>query len=113
MIYYLTKALSSLPFYWGYTVRCVQLTKAQALSYKPGTVISWLQWSSSKIGKYPASDFKKRNTWFFIYSLTSREISQFSIYSNEKEALYSPFSHFLIFKNEIKNNRHHIYMRQK
>lgn len=104
VIFYLTKAISSLPFYWGYPVRCVQLTKSQALSYKPGTVITWLQWSSSKIGKKPADYFKKRNTWFFIYSLTSREISQFSVYSNEKEALYSRFSHFLIFKNELKNN---------
>ena len=112
VIYYLTKAISSLPFYWGYTLRCVQLTKAQAFSYRPGTVITWLQWSSSKIGKSPADFFKERNTWFYIYSLTSREISQFSVYSDEKEALYSPYSHFLIFKNEIRNNRHHIYMRQ-
>ena len=39
-------------------------------------------------------------------------MSQFSSYSEEKEALYSPFSHFLVFKNEIRKNRHHIYMRQ-
>ena len=112
VIYYLTKALSSLPFYWGYTIRCVHLTKEQAFSYEPGIVVTWLQWSSSKIGTEPAEYFSKRNTWFYIYSFNSREISQFSVYSKEKEALYSPFSHFLVFKNEIKNAKHHIYMRQ-
>ena len=112
IIYYLTKAVSSLPLYWGHTLRCVHLTKKQAFSYKPGTVVTWIQWSSSKIGEEPAEDFAKRNTWFYIYSFSSREVSQFSSYSEEKEALYSPFSHFLVFKNEIRNNRHHIYMRQ-
>jgi len=110
--YYLTKAISCLPFYWGYTLRCVHLTKKQALSYQPGTVVTWMQWSSSKIGKEPADYFAQRNTWFYIYSFSSREISQFSVYSEEKEALYPPFSHFLVFKNEIRNKRHHIYMRQ-
>ena len=112
VIYYLTKAISCLPFYWGHTLRCVNLTKKQALSYQPGTVVTWMQWSSSKIGKKPAGSFAKRNTWFYIYSFSSREISQFSVYSDEKEALYPPFSHFLVFKNEIKNSKHHIYMRQ-
>ena len=112
VIYYLTKAISSLPLYWGYTLRCVQLTKEQAFSYQPGTVVTWLQWSSSKIGNSPADYFKKRNSWFYIYSFSSRQISQFSVYSEEKEALYPPFSHFLVFKNEIRNGKHHIYMRQ-
>ena len=112
VIYYLTKALSSLPFYWGYTLRCVHLTKKQAYSYQPGTIVTWIHWSSSKIGNKPAAYFSLRNTWFYIYSFSSREISQFSRFSDEKEALYPPFSHFLVFKNEIKNNKHHIYMRQ-
>ena len=112
VIYFLTKAISSLPLYWGYTLRCVHLTKKQAYSYKPGTVVTWMQWSSSKIGEEPAEYFAERNTWFYIYSFSSREISQFSSYAEEKEALYPPFSHFLVFKNEIKDHRHHIYMRQ-
>ena len=33
LIYYLTKAISSLPFYWGYTLRCIDLSKEQAFSY--------------------------------------------------------------------------------
>ena len=113
IIYYLSKAISYLPFYWGYTVRCVELEKNQIEIYQPGTIITWLQWSSSKIGQSPAPSFESRNTWFYIYSYSSREISQFSIYSSsEKEALYSPFSHFLVFKKEQKNNKYFIYMRQ-
>ena len=114
VLYYLSKALANLPFYWGYTVRCVDMTNDCLSDYQPGTVITWLQFSSSKIGKEPAPYFSKRNTWFFIYSFSSREISQFSVYSTEKEALYSPFSHFLIFKKEYDsfNKRTKIYMRQ-
>ena len=40
IIYHLTKVLSILPFFWGYTLRCVHLTKEQAFSYKPGKVIT-------------------------------------------------------------------------
>ena len=65
----------------------VQLTEKQTHVYEPGTIVTWLQWSSSKIGKTPAPYFDKRNTWFYIYSFNSREISQFSVYSEEKEAL--------------------------
>ena len=112
VLYYISKALANLPFYWGYTVRCVDVESSVLQLYQPGTVITWLQFSSSKIGSDPAPYFKKRNTWFYIYSFSSREISQFSIYSTEKEALYLPFSHFLVFKREYRNGKNLIYMRQ-
>ena len=104
--------MASLPFYWGYTVRCVEMENDIIASYEPGTVITWLKFSSSKVGKYPASSFCERNTWFHIYSFSSREISEFSIYAEEQEALYSPFSHFLVFKKEYSDEKYHIYMRQ-
>ena len=69
VIYYLSKALANLPFYWGYTVRCVDADNDIVSKYEPGTVITWLQYSSSKIGKAPAPAFSGRNTWFHIYSL--------------------------------------------
>ena len=112
VLYYISKALANIPFYWGFTVRCVDVESSVLQLYQPGTVITWLQFSSSKIGTVPAPYFKKRNTWFYIYSFSSREISQFSIYSTEKEALYLPFSHFLVFKREYKNGKNLIYMRQ-
>ena len=112
VLYYISKALANIPFYWGFTVRCVDVESSVLQLYQPGTVITWLQFSSSKIGTVPAPYFKKRNTWFYIYSFSSREISQFSIYSTEKEALYLPFSHFLVFKREYQNGKNLIYMRQ-
>ena len=112
VLYFLTKALANLPFYWGYTVRCVDTNKEILKRYEPGTVVTWLQFSSSKIGKEPAPGFSGRNTWFHIYSFSSREISQFSIYSTEKEALYSPFFFFFVFKKEYRNDKTMIYMRQ-
>ena len=109
---YLSKALANLPFYWGYTVRCVDMESEILANYQPGTVITWLQYSSSKIGQAPAPSFAGRNTWFHIYSFSSREISQFSDYTTEKEALYSPFSHFMVFKKVFINGKTNIYMRQ-
>ena len=111
LIFYLTKALSSLPFYWGYTLRCIDLSREQAFSYQPGVVVTWLNWSSSAMGKDPTV-FSDRNCYFHIYSFSARDISKFSNYQGEKEALYSPFSHFLVFRNTIQGNHHHIYMRQ-
>ena len=111
IIYYLTKALSSLPFYWGYTLRCIDLSKEQAFSYQPGVVVTWLNWSSSAMGKH-ATVFSSRNCFFHIYSFSARDIHNFSNFPNENEALYSPFSHFLVFKNDIIDGHHHIYMRQ-
>ena len=112
ILYYISKALANLPFYLGYTIRCVDVESSALQLYQPGTVITWLQFSSSKIGTEPAPYFKARNTWFYIYSFSSREIPQFIIYSTEKEALYLPFSHFLVFKREYKNGKNLIYMRQ-
>ena len=112
VLYYLSKALANLPFYWGYTVRCVNMENDIISNYEPGTIITWLKFSSSKVGQNPAPGFQERNTWFHIYSYSSREISEFSIFDSEKEALYSPFSHFLVFKKEYEDNKYHIYMRQ-
>ena len=111
LIYYLTKAVSSLPFYWGYTLRCIDLSEEQARSYQQGVVVTWLNFSSSAMGKKPTV-FSSRNCYFYIYSFSARDISDFSNFEGEKEALYSPFSHFLVFKNEIRDKHHHIYMRQ-
>jgi hypothetical protein len=111
IIYYLTKAISSLPFYWGYTLRCIDLSKEQAFSYQAGVVVTWLNWSSSAMGEKPTV-FSDRNCYFHIYSFSARDITKFSNYTAEKEALYPPFSHFLVFKNIIEKGHHHIYMRQ-
>jgi hypothetical protein len=94
VIYYLTKAISCLPFYWGHTLRCVNLTKKQALSYQPGTVVTWMQWSSSKIGKKPAGFFQKEILGF-IYILLVQEKFHNSQFIQMKKKLFILL--FLIF----------------
>ena len=113
-LYYLSKALTNLPLYLGYTVRCVEMANEYISDYEPGTVITWLSYNSSKMGNEPAPYFSNRNTWFYIYSFSSKEISQFTTYPGEKVAIYSPFSHFLVFKREYDAIKKitKIYMRQ-
>lgn len=111
-LYYLYKCLANLPFYNGYTMRCVNLDDDITSEYKIGTVITWLRFNSSLVGKNPSPFLAKRNTIFYIYSINGREIPNFSYYSSEKEVLYSPFSHFLVFKKEYKNGQNLIHMRQ-
>ena len=105
VLYYLSKALANLPFYWGYTVRCVDMTPECLADYEPGTVITWLQFSSSKIGKEPAPYFSKRNTWFYIYSFSSREISQFTAYPGEKNLYILLFHTFWFLKENMMQSK--------
>ena len=93
VLYYLSKALANLPFYWGYTVRCVDMTPECLSDYEPGTVITWLQFSSSKIGKAPAPYFSKRNTWCFIYILSVQEKFPNLVFIHQKKKLYIPLFH--------------------
>ena len=113
IIHYLSKALANLPSYSGYTIKCVDIVDENIISdYEPGKIITWLQFSSALIGKNCSPFLEKRNTRFYIYSLTSRDISHFVPYSPEREVLYSPFSHFLVLKKEYKNGKNLIFMRQ-
>ncbi len=116
ILYYLVKALSYIPFYWGYVTRACQLTFNELQIYKPGCLITWIQFSSSKKGKKVMNSkaFKDRNVLFKIYSLTGRPIRQFSNYEEEDEVLFLPHSTFLVFnrKTFYKAGKHVIYMRQ-
>ena len=116
ILYYLVKGLSNIPYYWGYVTRACQLTDNELAFYSAGTLISWLQFSSSKRGKKVADAdvFKNRNTQFKIYSLTGRRIQDFSNYDDEDEVLFLPHSTFLVFKHLTSHHgtQHTIYMRQ-
>ncbi|CAF3101106.1 unnamed protein product [Rotaria sp. Silwood2] len=87
ILYYLVKALSFIPYYWGYVTRACQLTDDELKLYSPGCLITWIQFSSSKKGRRAAdnSTFEYRNTHFKIYSLTGRPIKEFSNYPEEDE----------------------------
>ncbi|CAF1418458.1 unnamed protein product [Rotaria sordida] len=116
ILYYLVKALSHIPYYWGYVTRACELKDEELKLYTTGALITWIQFSSSKKGKKVATnaDFAGRNTFFKIYSLTGRPIQQFSNYPEEDEVLFLPHSTFLIFKHTISHHgtQHTIYMRQ-
>ena len=116
ILYYLVKALSYIPFYWGYVTRACQLTDDELKMYVPGSLITWIQFSSSKKGTKAATNFNfaGRNTFSKIYSLTGRPIKQFSNYQEEDEVLFLPHSTFFVFKHEVgfHGTQHTIYMRQ-
>jgi hypothetical protein len=116
ILFYLVKALSYIPYYWGYVTRACTLTDAELQLYMPGCLITWIQFSSSKKGKEVAAnfDFAHRNTFFKIYSLTGRPIKEFSNYEEEDEVLFLPHSTFFVFKHELSyhDTHHTIYMRQ-
>ena len=113
ILYYISKSLANLPLYTGYTVCSMDIDNKEYLkNYEPGTIITWLNYTSATAGKEISPYFRNRNTLFYIYSFSARDISKFSAYSREKETLYPPFSHFLIFKKEFKYQKTCIYMRQ-
>ncbi|UJR18313.1 hypothetical protein I4U23_005215 [Adineta vaga] len=116
ILYFLVKALSNIPYYWGYVTRAVTLTDEELKLYIPGCLVTWIQFSSSKKGKEVAAgfDFSMRNTVFKLYSLTGRPIGQFSNFQNEDEVLFLPHSTFFVFRHDTDyhGSQHIIYMRQ-
>ena len=116
ILYYLVKALSHIPYYWGYVTRACQLKEDELQLYTAGALVTWIQFSSSKKGNKAATnfDFARRNTFFKIYSLTGRPIKEFSNYEEEDEVLFLPHSTFLVFKHVTTHHgtQHTIYMRQ-
>ncbi|UJR18536.1 hypothetical protein I4U23_005443 [Adineta vaga] len=113
ILYYLAKGLANIPYYWGVSTRSINLTDAALKFYKIGSLITWLQFSSSRKGYEPWKYFSNRNTYFIIYSLTGRCIKQFSIFPEEDEILFLPHSIFLVLDHKINDeNQHMIYLRQ-
>lgn len=112
IMFYLVRALSHLPFYWGTVTRCVELTEKELDDYEPGALVTWLQFSSSMRGTGTPDAFNHRNTRFTIESLTGRSIKYFSNMPNEDEVLLLPHSSFLVTKREFSENTHLITMRQ-
>lgn len=115
IMYYLIKGLSHINFYWGVVERYVKLTDEELKDYKPGELVTWLQFSSTEKSGKPLQWFEKRNTIFTIFSLTGRAIRYFSnCAEQEDEVLFLPHSSFLVcqVEEDTINRKHHIYMRQ-
>lgn len=64
ILYYLTRGLSHIDFYWGRVVRYINLEAEDLKDYHPGEIITWLQFSSSDKGGDDMSHFTNRNTIF-------------------------------------------------
>jgi len=64
ILYYLTRGLSHIDFYWGQVVRYINLEPEDLKDYHPGEIITWLQFSSSDKGEDDMSHFTNRNTIF-------------------------------------------------
>jgi hypothetical protein len=114
ILYYLVRGLSNIPYYWGEVSRACQLTDEELQCYKPGYLVTWLQFSSSKKGNTPPKHFRNRNTFFIIYSLTGRSIRDFSNFKGEDEVLFLPHSTFIVVDHQItfQGEQHSIHMRQ-
>lgn len=115
ILFYLTKGLSHIDFYWGEVVRYIKLEPEDLEDYKPGEIVSWLQFSSSDRGGKDMSHFTDRNSVFTIWSLTGRAIRDFSNCGEEEdEVLFLPHSSFIvcnvIYDKNLRKNR--IYLRQ-
>jgi hypothetical protein len=115
IMYYLIKGLSHIDFYWGTVVRYVQLTEKDLQDYKPGEIVTWLQFSSADKGGKNMPWPEERNTVFTISSLTGRSIRCFSNCNQEEdEVLFLPHSSFIVchvaYDGERRKNQ--IYLRQ-
>ena len=88
------------------------MTKFQDMKWE--LFVSWIQFSSTTSAKEPPEHFKARNTYFYIYSLTGRDIQQFSNFAEaEKEVLLPPYSTFLVCKKDVsREGKNLIYLRQ-
>jgi hypothetical protein len=113
ILYHLVRGLAHLPYFWGVTCRAINLTEKELEHYKPGTLVTWLQFSSSSKGhEAPKSFTKDRNSRFIIQSLTGRSIKDFSIFPEEEEVLFLPHSTFLVIDHHEEQNIHFVYLRQ-
>jgi hypothetical protein len=115
IMYYLVKGLSHIDFYWGILKRYITLTDEDIHDYKPGEIVTWLQFSSSEKSGKTIAWFNDRNTVFTIFSLTGRSIRYFSNCADqEDEVLFLPHSSFLVchVENGNQQTKHQIYLRQ-
>ena len=112
IMFYLIKALAHIDFYWGIVSRAVNLDAEELEDYRPGNLVTWIQFSSSRTGEKPPAHFASRNAIFIIYSLTGRCIEKFSNFPEEQEVLFPPHSTFLVSRIVKSSSQTHIYMRQ-
>jgi hypothetical protein len=113
VMYYLIKGLSRIDFHWGIVRRYVDLDKDDVKDYRPGEILTWLQFSSADKGEQDMTHFKERNTVFKIVSLTGRAMRYFSNCADEEdEVLFLPHSSFLVCRVVEHKSQRQIFLRQ-
>jgi hypothetical protein len=94
-------------------VRYITLSDDSAAVYEPGSVITWMQFSSARKGSEAASSFRDRNCKFIIWSIKGRHITRFSNYAEkEDEVLFMPFTRLLVIKREHSDGHYVIHLRE-
>jgi len=112
IISFLYIALSHIPTYSGSCIRAVDLKDEEKHLYKPGSIVNWINFSSSSQGNQPAAPFIDKNTYFIIQSINGRSIVPFSNFPEENEILFHPCSTFFVVKEETQGDKTLIYLRQ-
>lgn len=113
--HYLLKAVNTIPYYWGSCTRTLNLNTDEQQFYQEGAIIRWNNFNAAGKGDKAATNFSDRNTYFHIWSLTGRNITQFSNYPEEEEILFPPGSTFLVVKKKnpgVWSKKTYIYLRQ-
>ncbi|CAF1208383.1 unnamed protein product [Adineta ricciae] len=113
VMYYLIRGLARIDFHWGVVTRYVDLDNDDVKDYKPGEILTWLQFSSADKGGNNMIHFQNRNTVFKITSLTGRAIQYFSNCADEEdEVLFLPHSSFLVCSVVDSRPQRQIFLRQ-
>lgn len=113
--HYMLKAINAIPYYWGSCIRTLDLKADEQKFYQEGSIIRWNNFNAAGKGDRPGSDFSGRDTYFHIWSLTGRDITQFSNFPQEEEILFPPGATFLVVKKKnpsFWDKKTHIYLRQ-
>jgi hypothetical protein len=85
----------------GYAGKSYRGTRFRDLMMQKGDVVCIKSFISSSTNPEKAKQFAKSkdfgmSTYYTIYSLTGREINEFSYYKDEAEVLFMPYTYFLV-----------------
>ena len=94
----LIKSLQQLKNYYGQVHRGIPSIRLSSYQ-KKGDLIYFKAFTSASISKSISKSYNSGSgTIMHITSLTGKEITPFSLYSNEKEVIFLPFTYFFIEK---------------
>lgn len=96
----LIKSLSALPNHVGMVYRGINKLRFSS-HQKVGDLFYWKGFTSTSLKASVGEQFGKNGTIFHINSISGKNVSLFSIYEEEEEVIFLPFTYFIV--EEIKN----------